>query len=60
MISADVPQSGKGCRTLFDHLLNGARRIDLHSGEVFEAVHFRSILRELLAECIGEVVCRIR
>ena len=46
-------------RTLFDHLLDGARRVDLHGVEVFKAVDFRRFFGELLTECIGEVVCGV-
>ncbi len=39
-------------QTLIDHLLDGARRVDLHGKEVFKAVYFRCFFGELLSECI--------
>lgn len=45
--------------TLFDHLLQRARRVDLHRVQVIEPVHFRCVFGELLAEGVGEVVCGI-
>ena len=45
--------------TLFHHLLDGTRRVDLHREQVVEPVHLCRILGELLAECVREVVCRI-
>ena len=49
-------------RTLFYHFLERARRVDLHSVEVIEAIDFRRVLGELLTESIGEIVrwvCRL-
>ena len=46
-------------QTLIDHLLDRARRVDLHRKEVVKAVYFCRFFRELLPECIREVVCGI-
>ena len=46
-------------RTLLDHLLNSTRWVNLHGEEVVKAVDFRRVLRELLAKCIGQVMCWI-
>ena len=46
--------------TLFDHLLDGARGVDLHSEQVLEPVDLGRILGEFLTEGIGQVVRRIR
>ena len=45
--------------TLFDHLLNCTRRVDLHRKEVVKPVDFGCILGELLAKGVGQVVCWI-
>jgi len=42
----------EGKRTLFDHLLDGTRRVDFHGKEVFEPVYFRRFFGELLSERI--------
>jgi hypothetical protein len=34
----------RGTRTLVDHLLDGARRVDLHCEEIIKPVHFRRLL----------------
>ena len=47
-------------RTLLDHLLDRARRVDLHRKEVVEAIDFRRLLGELLAKRVGQIVCWIR
>jgi len=39
-------------QTLIDHLLDGARWVDLHRKEVFKAVYFCCFFGELLSECI--------
>ena len=39
-------------QTLIYHLLDGARRVDLHRKEVFKAVYFCCFFGELLSECI--------
>ena len=39
-------------QTLIDHLLDGARRVDLHRREVFKPVYFCRFFGELLSECI--------
>lgn len=46
--------------TLLDHLLDGARRVDLHGVQVVEPVHLRRVLGELLPKRIGQVVRRVR
>ena len=46
-------------QTLIDHLLDRARRVDLHRKEVVKAVYFCRFFREFLPECIREVVCGI-
>jgi hypothetical protein len=51
--------AGETGRTLLYHLLDGAGRIDLHREEVVEPVHFRRVLRELLTECVRQVVRRV-
>jgi hypothetical protein len=45
--------------TLLDHLLDSTCRIDLHSGEVIEAVHLGGVFGELLAKCVRQIVCWI-
>jgi hypothetical protein len=58
--SKDAGKDAERCkRTLFDHLLDGARWVDLHGVEVFKAVDFRRFFGELLTKCIGEVVCGV-
>jgi hypothetical protein len=48
-----VEERGKGAmQTLIDHLLDGARRVDLHRKEVLKAVYFCCFFGELLSECI--------
>ena len=47
-------------RTLLNHLLDSTRRVDLHCGEVIEAIDFGRLFREFLAEGIREIVCGIR
>jgi hypothetical protein len=39
-------------QTLIDHLLDGARRVDLHRKKVLKAVYFGRFFGELLSECI--------
>jgi hypothetical protein len=49
-------------RTLLDHLLYCAGRVDLHCEEVVKAIYFSRILGELLTKSIGKVVggiCRL-
>ena len=48
-----------GLLTLVDHFLNRACGIDLHGIEVVESIDFGRVFRELLAEGIRQVVCRI-
>lgn len=43
-------------RTLFHHLLDRTRWVDLHREQVVKPVDLRRILRELLAKRIGQVV----
>jgi hypothetical protein len=49
-------------RTLFNHLLDGTRRVDFHGKQVLESVDFGCILRKLLTKGIGKIVswiCRL-
>lgn len=48
---AHVREKG-AMQTLIDHLLDGARRVDLHRKEVFKPVYFCCFFGELLSECI--------
>lgn len=43
-------------RTLVNHLLYGARRVDFHRKEIIKAVNLRCFFGELLPERIREVV----
>ncbi len=52
-------RSERGARTLLDHLLYAARRVDLHGAEVVEAVDLGRLLAELLPKGVGEVVRRV-
>ena len=47
-----VERKERAMRTLIDHLLDGACRVDLHRKEVFKAVYFCRFFGELLSECI--------
>ena len=49
----------KTARTLVDHLLDGARRVDFHREEIIEAVNLRCFLGEFLPERIREIVCGV-
>ena len=42
--------------TLFNHLLDGTRRVDFHSRQVVESVNLCRVLRKLLAKGIGKIV----
>lgn len=43
-------------RTLFDHLLNCTRRVDLHSEQIVKPVDLRRILGKLLPKRIRQIV----
>jgi hypothetical protein len=51
-LSVRLPSKKGGYITLIDHLLDGARRVNLHRKEVVKAVYFRRFFGELLPECI--------
>jgi hypothetical protein len=46
----------KPARTLVDHLLDGARRVDFHGEKIIKAVNLRCFFGEFLPERIREIV----